>query len=67
MPRPLIGDQEPVDGFTVEVAGDQVLVTFSNRYGHADQVVLDRPDAWRLGQALVFVSGGPAGTGGPDR
>jgi hypothetical protein len=44
---------EPVDGFTVEHAGDSVTLVLSSRYGEGDAFTLDALDAARIGQALL--------------
>lgn len=42
----------PVDGFSVERAGEKVVLTLSNRYGEADVFVLPVTDARRIADVL---------------
>lgn len=51
-----IGEDEPVDGFTVERDGTLIAVTLSNRYGHADRFVFEATDAIRLARVLQAVA-----------
>lgn len=43
---------EPVDGFTVERAGDKIFLTFSNRYGQGEVYTLTIEDARKILEAL---------------
>ena len=52
----MIADRGPVDGFTVERNGGQVVLVLSNRYGQSDRYLFESEDATRIGEALMIAA-----------